>query len=149
MSTHTTYFFKAVMKYQNHLVEYFTRTLDIPEDLSKQSVLEETKFRLHLYIQCRLFCHAENYAKLLLANEDINVVSDTIGRYGILKLLWLIADNDGEDKTLSAANLKNRSIEDFNIELFAFMLDAETDTETIVAKILERELYKNNSVKSK
>jgi hypothetical protein len=142
MSTHTTYFFKAVMKYHNHLVEHFTRTLDIPEDLSKQSVLEETKFRLHLDIQCGTLCRAFDYAKLLLANEDINVVSDTIGRYGILKILWLIADNDGEEKTLSAENLENRSIEDFNIELFAFMLDAETDTETIVAKIIERAIQK-------
>jgi hypothetical protein len=127
------------MKFHDHLVEHFTRTLDIPEDLSKQSVLEETRLRLHLHIQCRLFYHAENYAKLLLANEDINVVTDTIGRYGILKLLWLIADSDGcNEHTLSAENLKNRSIDDFNIELFAFMLDNETNTETIVAKILER-----------
>ena len=130
------------MKYHNHLVEHFTRTLDIPEDLSKQSVLEETKFRLYLDIQCGLLCRAFDYAKLLLANEDINVVSDTIGRYGILKILHIIADNDVEEKTLSAENLENRSIEDFNIELFAFMLDAETDTETIVAKIIERAIQK-------
>jgi hypothetical protein len=138
MSTHTAYFFKTVIKYQNHLVEHFTRTLYIPEDLSNQSVLKKTKFRLYLDIQSGLLCHAFDYAKLLLANEDIDVVTDTIGRYGILKILHIIADNDGEEKTLSAENLKNRSIEDFNIELFAFMLNEETDVETIVSKILER-----------
>lgn len=117
---------------------------DIPEDLSKQSVLEETKLRLHLDIQSNLLCDAENYAKLLLANEDINIVTDTIGRYGILKLIRLIADNDrGCDETmLSAENLDKVSIEDFNIELFAFMLDNETDIETIVEKILERAIQK-------
>lgn len=130
------------MKFHNHLVEHYTKMSDIPEDLSKQSVLKETKLRIEENMLNNLLSDASNYAELLLANEDINIVTDTIGRYGILKILWRIADNDGVEKTLSAENLKNRSIEDFNIELFAFMLSEETNTETIVEKILERAIQK-------